>query len=1145
VLAVPLRAHGWVTGVLSVEHQAARAFADSEVALLQAFADQGALALQNARHFAESERRRKAAEALAEMARLLSQSLDPDDVGARIVESVRAHFGALHAVFYRLDPRSGDLVAVAFTGEMGPGYTRADFLPRGTGVAGLAVREARPVASPDVLTDARVLLAPNDRARVEQAAFRAVLAVPLVVQDRVIGALTVADRAGRTFTDEEIELAQAIGQQAALALENARLYADSEHRRREAEALTQLTQALTGSLDVRTVAQQVVDRVQLMFGSRLTGLRLLQPDGSLRAVASAGVARHLFPPGHVQPPGVGLIGRVVAAGRPAWTPDLLSEPAIVVTEDLRARLADDTRALLVAPLKTEGETIGVLVIADRTGRTFTDGEIGFLRAVADQAALALQNARSHEAAVRRGQELAALLRAARTVMAGLDLDTTLQRIVEEAARIAGTPHVKLLLVEAAAGELRVGAIAGSPVPPDFRVPMGTSYSGTVASTGRPLYVADTQNDPDNLLAARDREQGIRTYLGLPVRFGDEVLGVLTFNTTQPYEYGGGELAYLASFADQVALAVRNARLLQEARVRQARLEALLEISRELSRIQSVEPLLDRIAEACGQLLGTESVGFRLLEGDELVVSGAAGNARETMVTPRLTVGRSLSGLVAQTGEPLVVADLDHDPRVLPEHRAAVAKAGHRAWLGVPVKAGDRILGVLSVRTPRPAGFSTEDVRLAGAFASQAATALENARLYQQSQRAYEELARAQDQLVQAEKMQAVGRLAGGVAHDFNNLLTVIIGRSQMLLRRLPPNDPLRRYAVLIHQTGERAAALTQQLLAFSRRQVLQPSVLDLNDVVAGMDKMLRRLIGEDLELVTQLGIGLGRIKADQAQLEQVLMNLVVNARDAMPRGGRLIIATGNVEVDADALRSRPAAAPGRYVSLAVTDTGTGMDAETRARVFEPFFTTKGPGKGTGLGLATVFGVVRQSDGYVWVESEPGRGSTFTIHLPRVDEPVDVARPAVGGQRVARGSETVLLVEDEGELRDLTGEILEALGYRILKAGDGKEALAVAARHAGRIELLLTDVVMPQMSGRELASRLAESQPDVRILYMSGYTDEAISHHGVLDPGTALLQKPFSAEALARKIREVLDGGRPAAPSGPEGAADDQPARSPA
>jgi signal transduction histidine kinase len=290
------------------------------------------------------------------------------------------------------------------------------------------------------------------------------------------------------------------------------------------------------------------------------------------------------------------------------------------------------------------------------------------------------------------------------------------------------------------------------------------------------------------------------------------------------------------------------------------------------------------------------------------------------------------------------------------------------------------------------------VVLAGAFASQAATALENARLYQQSQQAYEELARAQDQLIHAEKMQAVGRLAGGVAHDFNNLLTVIIGRSQMLVRRLPAGDPLHRYAVLIHQTGERAAALTQQLLAFSRRQVLQPSVLDLNDVVAGMDKMLRRLIGEDVELVTELGVGLGRVKADQAQLEQVLMNLVVNARDAMPRGGRLTIATRNVEVDADALRARADAAPGPYVSLEVSDTGTGMDAETRARVFEPFFTTKGPGKGTGLGLATVFGVVRQSEGYVWVESEPGRGSTFTIHLPRVDEPAGASAWPRGPRR---------------------------------------------------------------------------------------------------------------------------------------------------
>jgi PAS domain S-box-containing protein len=388
--------------------------------------------------------------------------------------------------------------------------------------------------------------------------------------------------------------------------------------------------------------------------------------------------------------------------------------------------------------------------------------------------------------------------------------------------------------------------------------------------------------------------------------------------------------------------------------------------------------------------------------------------------------------------------------------------------------------------------------------------------------AEEALRQSEEQLRQAQKMEAVGRLSGGIAHDFSNLLGVIIGYSEILQERLPQGDPLRKSVEEIKKAGQRATTLTRQLLAFSRQQVLEPKVLDLNAVVADVDKMLRRLIGEDIELSTALDPALGRVKADQGHIEQVIMNLIVNARDAMPEGGELTIETANVELDETFTRHSPYVQPGPYVLLAMSDTGIGMDAETQAHIFEPFFTTKELGKGTGLGLATVYGVVKQSGGYIWVYSELGKGTTFKVYLPRVEQVVQPARPDTRSAKSSQGWETVLLVEDEESLRTLTRDLLVETGYNVLEANSGSQALEIAQRHPGPIHLLLTDVVMLGMSGPALAEKLGGPRPEMRVLYMSGYTDRALGQRGILDPGTFLLQKPYTRDSLTRKVREVLD-----------------------
>ncbi|MEP6910183.1 MAG: PAS domain S-box protein [Actinomycetota bacterium] len=391
-------------------------------------------------------------------------------------------------------------------------------------------------------------------------------------------------------------------------------------------------------------------------------------------------------------------------------------------------------------------------------------------------------------------------------------------------------------------------------------------------------------------------------------------------------------------------------------------------------------------------------------------------------------------------------------------------------------------------------------------------------------KAEEERIRLESQLRQAQKMEAVGQLAGGVAHDFNNLLTAIRGYSEFALNRLGDDDSsIRKDIEEIAKSADRASSLTRQLLAFSRKQLLQPRILQLNDVVGEVDKMLRRLIGEDIEVVTVFGRGLGRVKADPGQVEQVLVNLVVNARDAMYDGGTLTIETTNVDVDEEYADAHEGMSPGRYVMLAVHDTGHGIDSATKSRLFEPFFTTKEQGKGTGLGLATVYGIVKQSGGYIVVESEPGNGAVFKVFLHRLEAGMDeIERVVRIDEERPQGSETVLLVEDEEVVRNLVREILEGNGYTVIEARNGAEALELGRGFPAAIELLVTDVVMPKMSGRELAERLVTIHPETRVLYMSGYTDGAIGQHGVLDPHTELLQKPFTFDELAQKVRKVLD-----------------------
>jgi PAS domain S-box-containing protein len=877
-----------------------------------------ALEEENARLLEEQWTRRQETRALTGIGRLLSERLDPDVVGERIAESLRSLLGGSSAVVYRLDAESANLLAMAVA--HGPSAPTAGWRPVreiGSGAVGLAMRERRTITSADVLGDTRMDIPASLRAHMDAGPDRAILAVPLLTQDRLIGVLAVRTTTGTVFDARAVQLAEALADQAALTLEHARLFAEEERRRREAEVLADLARTIGAAPELATVLRRVTEAAQELCGSDGAVIGLRVPD------SDAVVLRYWTAPWYTDlarvrvEPGKGLGGRALDDGRPARTDHYLADPRISRDyEEQVAALGITTK--MVVPILIDARIEGLLYVDNRSARAFTDQHESVLVRLAAQAAIAIRNA----------QILAA----------------------EQIARGTAERLVRALR----------------------------------ESQDRFQFVARATNDAvwdwDLVSDALWWNEGVSTLFGYtPEQVGPDV--AWWYETIHPDD-------------------------------------------RE--RIKSdIHAAVERGAESW-------SAEYRYRRAD-----GSYAHVFDR-------------GYVLHDGD------------------------------GRPT----RMIGAMMDITER------RDL---------------------------------EEELRQSQKMEAVGRLAGGVAHDFNNLLTIITGRSHLLLGKLKGDDPARRSVEVIQKTADRAAALTRQLLAFSRKQVLQRKVLDLNATVADVSTMLRRLIGEDVDLLVTPGAGAGRVNADRAQLEQALMNLAVNARDAMPRGGTLGLETDHVRLGAAPPDRPEALPPGPYAVLRVMDTGTGMDAATQARIFEPFFTTKEPGKGTGLGLSMVHGIVRQHGGAIHVRSVVGGGTTFEIYLPQVEAAAETGgADEPGAPPPATGKETILLVEDEADVRALAREVLERQGYTVLEASDGLNAVGVYEQEGARVDLILTDVVMPRMSGREMVDRVRATRPDMRVLYMSGYTGDAIVRHGVVDAGLLLLGKPFTPVALIAKVREVLD-----------------------
>jgi PAS domain S-box-containing protein len=770
---------------------------------------------------------------------------------------------------------------------------------------------------------------------------------------------------------------------------------------------------------------------------------------------------------------------------------------------LSLSIREKFKSFLSVPLISKDQVIAVLHFRSLKANSYTEMDLRLAERVGNQIAGAIANAqlfkereqveealqRSEEGAKRIAQENGVVAEIGRIITSTLNIEEVYERFAEEVRKLIPFERIAISILNPEEHTFAIAYTSGVEIP-ERRQGVVLSLAGTATEECmrtrssllfQPESIDEVVNRFPGLLPTF--KAGLHSMIFVPLISKDQVIGVLFLRATKPNAYTEGDLRLIERVGNQIAGTIANAQLFAE-RVRAE--EALHTEKQRFQTLSENAPfgmvMIDK--DGTFKYLNpkfTELLGYELND-----VPDGKTWFRKAYPNPTYrhdVIATWINDLNLKSFEP-----------------------GEKKSETFTVTCKD---GTEKIVNFKPVQLETGELLMACEDITE-------------RKRMVQEKAALEEQLRQSQRIEAIGRLAGGIAHDFNNLLTVIKGYSELLLIKLKEGDPLKGNIEEIHRASQRATDLTRQLLAFSRRQILEFKVLDLNTILQDMDKMLRRLLSEDIELVTLFAEGIGKVRTDPGQIEQVILNLVVNARDAMPSGGKLTIETANVELDETYAHTHIEMKPGRYVMLSVSDTGCGMSPEVKEHLFEPFFTTKEKGKGTGLGLSTVYGIVKQSEGDVWVYSEPGQGTAFKIYLPRVEEEGITLPHGDDKDSLPRGRETVLLVEDELSVRGLAVQVLRENGYNLLEAANGIEALRMAQEYAGEIHLLLTDVVMPQMGGKELADRLKPLRPGIKVLFTSGYTDNAIVHHGVLEPGIDFLQKPFSPITLAQKVRKVLD-----------------------
>ncbi|MGH7268320.1 MAG: GAF domain-containing protein, partial [Candidatus Rokuibacteriota bacterium] len=1114
-MAVPIKSGDQVEGLLFVDDRSRRSFTDRDEAVLARLGEYAAIGVRNARLFAETDRRRRAAESLADLGRLVSQSLDPAEVAQRIADSVRALLGAAAATLYRLEPSSGDLVSLAINDAGRPARQPRMTVPRGTGVSGLAVRDRCPVTTSDVFTDPRVTLTAAVRARVGRGPYHAVLAVPLLVKDEVIGALTVVDRLGRHFDEEAVALAQAFADQAAVAVENARLFEETGQRLRETETLLAVGRVLSQTLPVDEMLRQVAREVARAFRADMVGAYFLDPRREvlvpiagyhvprefLETLARAGLELARFP----------LLGEAWQTRRPVWTSDYKADPR--VDQGILSGLRPG--ALLFAPTLIRGEIVGGLFLAWwAAGRSFTGAEARLVEGIAAQVGLALENAELVRQTREKLRETETLLSVSRALSSTLDLQPLLRHFLRQVARTIEADSVGVWLVDPVSGHLE--PFAGYRVPRaaleamrGYRIDPAESplYAAGMA-TGRALVSTNVPDDP-RVPAGLKARAPHRAQLFAPIVAKERALGgFIAVWWERTREFSDRELALVEAMGAHAGVAVVNAELFRDNRRKLDELSVLYELSRAVTGQLDIGTLVQAVHQQTGRVLNADSMVVFLVDppGQRFEVAlRMVDGAPDPNPIRAYPLGHGLMTAVFQRRQPLRTDDYAGACR-----REGVqpvpASLRFPHWLGVPLVAGDQALGILALRdAARP--FTESDERLLVNIAGLAALAVRSARLYDERRRAHDDLAAAQDQLIRSEKLRALGEMAAGVAHDFNNILAAIMGRAQLLLTQVEEPRYQRQLRIIetAAQDGARTVRRIQEFTRVRRARPFEP--VNVGQLIAEVLEVTRSRWKDDAMargIAYEMRVSGGPVPpvaGDPSELREVLVNLVFNALDAMPTGGRVTIRLG---------------ADDERVQCDVTDTGVGMTGDVRRRVFDPFFTTKAE-KGTGLGLSVAYGIIARHGGGIEARGEPGRGSTFTIRLPVARAP-SPAPPAVSPASPPRAAR-ILLIDDEPAVREVLADLLVAQGHTVSALPDGRAGLARLRDEP--FDLVVTDLGMAGLSGWEVARLARVERGGIPVVLVTGWADhidvDEARAHGV----SGVLTKPFEAEAVRDVVARAL------------------------